>query len=774
MKFLRLCFAAVLAVSALYLLFMGGKLALIGGSWYYALIGLTYLVSALLMARQSRLSAYLIIGALVVTLAWSAWEVGGAYWGWLPRLLVPLGFAIVAALMFSSVKETVGKALMAASVVGIVAFGGFMARGFMNVPYVSASGDDYQIAESDNKPLNWTGYSRDTMGTRYSPFTQINRDNVQSLELAWTYETGRDVANPWKVDQNTPLQIGNTLYACTPENVIHAINATTGEGLWTYDPQATAVGFLRCRGLGYFEDTNTNTGDVCHERIIGTTIDARLFALDAATGELCQSFGLNGQVNLRDKMVDTGAHFYFQTSAPLVAGERIVVGGWIADNQSVKEPAGAVRAFDVRTGELIWAWDPGAPEVSREPVAGTYTLGTPNMWTHAAYDPALDMIYAPMGSAGTDYWLADRPEQSRPFNTAIVALNGATGRPVWHYQTVHDDLWDLDLPSQPALIDMKNDAGDMVPALVLLTKRGEIFTFDRRDGTPITEIEERPVPTTGGAPDIIAAPTQPYSVGMPSLTMGEIKESTSWGMTMFDQLSCRISFREHRWDGEFTTPGTDWTLVYPAPSGGFNWGSASYDPVNRLMFVNDMQMVYSRRLIEREEYNEITKTRQPAVDGHSLAPMDGTPYGHELRAWASSLGVPCAQPPLGTITAIDMDTRQIAWQVPSGTASELGPFGIKMGLPMTMGMPSYAGTTVTAGGLVFHAGTQDYFLRAYDAATGKELLKMPLPVGASATPMVYVSPENGKEYVLLSLGGSAQSPVTGDYIMAFTLPDSAS
>ncbi|MBE9640046.1 membrane-bound PQQ-dependent dehydrogenase, glucose/quinate/shikimate family [Salipiger mangrovisoli] len=774
MKFLRWCFAAILAVAALYLVVLGAKLAGAGGSWYYALTGLGYLVAAYLIARQDRRGAGVVLALLLVTLIWSFWEVGTDYWGWFPRLLAPLGFAIAAALLFSSRFDKVGKGLLAAGVVGILAFGGFLARGFINVPYVSPNDPgEFVVAESDNAPLNWTAYSRDTMGTRYSPFTQINRENVGSLELAWTYETGRDETNPWKVDQNTPLQIDNTLYSCTPENVIHAIDATTGEGKWTYDPKADAVGFLRCRGLGYHLDADTPEDAPCHERIIGNTIDARLFELDAATGALCEDFGTNGEVDLRDRMVETGPQYYFQTSAPLVANDKIIVGGWIADNQAIGEPSGAVRAFDVRSGALLWAWDPGAPETTAEPTGDetTYTLGTPNMWTHAAYDPELDMIYAPMGSAGTDYWLADRPEQSRPYNTAIVALNGATGRPVWHYQTVHDDLWDLDLPSQPALIDMKNDAGEMVPALVLLTKRGEIFTFDRRDGTTLTEIEERPVATTGGAPDITPAPTQPYSVGMPNFSIGELTEAKSWGMTMFDQLTCRIAFRQQRWDGEFTPPGTDWALEYPAPSGGFNWGSASYDPVNRLLFVNDMQMVYAHRLIPREEYTEITKTRDATPDGHSLAPMQGTPYGHELRMWASALGVPCTQPPLGTVTAIDMDTREIAWQVASGTASELGPLGMKLGLPMTMGMPSYAGTTVTAGGLVFFAGTQDYFLRAYDAATGEELLKMPLPVGASATPMVYVSPENGKEYVLLSVGGSAQSPVTGDYLMAFTLPD---
>ncbi|MEC7763151.1 MAG: membrane-bound PQQ-dependent dehydrogenase, glucose/quinate/shikimate family [Pseudomonadota bacterium] len=804
---LRWVFAAVLAVAAIYLAVMGGRLLSLGGSAYYLLVGVAYLLAAWWMAKQDRRSAYVVFGVLAVTILWSFVEVGTEYWGWLPRLLAPLGFAIAAALMFTSVKERTGKVMLGLAVIGVVGFAGFLARGFMNVPYVSASSDnEFVIPEVDNEPLNWTAYSRDTMGTRYSPFTQINRDNVQNLELAWTYETGRDTSNGNLVDQNTPMQIGNTLYSCTPENVVHAINATTGEGLWTFDPDAEAIAWQRCRGLGYYEMTQadldeaadqidaaaqgddadaptddadtqgtlvtTQAPDLCQRRIVGNTVDGRLYQLDATTGELCTGFGDGGMVNLREGMFEYGAEYYYQTSAPLVAGDKIVVGGWISDNQSLDEPSGAIRAFDVITGELIWAFDPGNPDQSDAPAENeTYVLGTPNMWTHAAYDPELDMIYAPMGNAGTDYWNANRPEASEPFNAALVALDGATGQVQWSFQHVHHDLWDYDLPSQPALLDMQNDAGEMVPALVLLTKRGEIFTFDRRDGTPITEIEERPVPTNGSVEGNIVAETQPYSVGMPNLTGEPLTAARAWGMTMFDQLTCRISYEQNRHDGEFTPPGLDWSLTFPGPGGGFNWGSASYDPVNRLLFVNDMRMTYEKRLMERPEYEEVTETRVATPDGHGLAPMTGTPYGTELRQWNSPLGVPCMQPPFGTVTAIDLDDREIAWQMPSGTATELGPLGTKLGLPLTMGMPGYAGTSVTAGGIVFFAGTQDYFLRGYDAETGEELLKLPLPAGGSATPMTYISPENGKEYVLLSVGGAAYSPVTADYVMAFTLPD---
>ncbi|HCF3424958.1 TPA: membrane-bound PQQ-dependent dehydrogenase, glucose/quinate/shikimate family [Pseudomonas aeruginosa] len=776
MNILRRLFAAIVAIASAYLLVMGAKLVFVGGSPYYALIGLTYSVSAWLMWHQDRRSAHLVAAALLATVAWAFWEVGSAYWSWLPRLLVPLGFCIIAMLLFASPKDNIGKVMLSATAAGVIVFVGFLARGFINVPLIeNVHGGSYRIAESDNAPIDWAAYSRDTMGIRYSPFTQINRNNVKDLQLAWTYRTGRDQTDPNKVDQNTPLQIENALYACTPENAVHAINATTGERKWVFDPKASANAWQRCRGLGYYKDVASPSEQICHERIIGNTVDGRLFSLDVRTGTLCPGFGDKGVVDLRKGMGDEGAGYYYQTSAPLVAKDKIVIGGWIADNQKIGEPSGAIRAFDVKTGALLWAWDPGDPGIDRAPVPGrSYTLGTPNMWTHAAYDPDLDMIYAPMGNAGTDYYNADRPEHSLKYNAAIVALNGATGRPKWSFQTVHDDLWDYDIPSQPALLDMKNEKREVVPALVVLTKRGQIFALDRRDGTPIARVEERAVPTKGSIPENRVSPTQPYSVDMPQLGVGPLTEASSWGMTMFDQLLCRISFNEMRYDGDFTLPGLGKkALTYPGALGGFNWGSASYDPVNKLLFVNDIRLPNTKLLLTRAQYDEIAKTRKPTPDGHGLGPMAGTPYAIVADLWQTPLGVPCLHPPLGTVTAIDLETREIAWQVPAGTASELGPLGIKLGLPMTMGMPTYAGTTVTAGGIVFFAGTQDYYLRAYDAETGRELLKLPLPVGASATPMVFVSPQNGKEYVVLSVGGSAHSPDTGDYLLAFALPGNA-
>jgi len=772
MQILRRVLAVVLAAMALYLSVLGGYLVSLGGSWYYILIGIAYLVAAAWAWRGNVRAVWLVAASFLATLAWALFEVGADYWALFPRVLVPLSVLSGAFFLFSTRATRQGRQFLGAGVVTLIVVVAFIARAFMMVPIIPyAGGGPFVIPDVPNTPVNWTGYSRDTTGIRYSPFTQINRDNVQNLKLAWTYRTGRIMNNDNLVDQNTPLQIGNTLYACTPENAVHAIDATTGTREWLFAAKATSIAWGRCRGLGSYQDPAAAAGAVCATRIIGNTIDARLFALDAETGKPCPDFGVDGMISLRDGMGAEGPGYYYQNSAPLVAGARIVVGGWIADNQTLGEPAGAIRAFDVHTGALVWAWDPGNPAVTKEPVGSDhYTLGTPNMWTHAAFDPALGLVYAPMGNGGTDAYNPDRPKESLKFNDSIVALDVNTGRPQWWFQTTHHDMWDLDIASQPALLDMKNDEGVMVPAIVVFTKRGHIFTFDRRDGTPITKIVEMPAPTKGGIPQNIVSPTQPDSVGMPVLAVPPLTEARTWGMTMFDQLLCRISYKQLRNAGNFTPLNVDWSIVTPSAMGGQNWGSASYDPVNRRLIVNDIRLPNITRLMPRAEYDVYAMTHQATPDGHTLAPMARTPYGVHNKQYMSQLGVPCPQPPFGAISAIDLDSREVVWQIPGGTAEMLGPLGLRLGLPLTPGMPTYAGSTTTAGGLVFYSATQDYYLRAIDEETGREIWKYALPVGSSATPMTYISPVDHRQYVVVSVGGSAHSKDVGDYIMAFALP----
>lgn len=785
MVWIRRSWAWLVAWMGLGLGIGGAYLLWLDGSPYYLVTGLLLTGAASLMWRGRSSGAWWVAIWALLSVPWALWESGFDFWALFPRLMAPFALAAVSLLLPPRQTDDAGRrpGLRASTLCGLV-FGLACLLGFgmAFVPHggiapEATNADD--APRGDNQPIDWGAYGRTPEGRRDAPFDQINRDTVHRLSLAWTYRSGDTEPG---VDQNTPLQIGELVYSCTRRQRVIALEADTGAQRWVFDPQASAPFWQRCRGLGYWKETRSDppgatasnramTGSSCRERIIQTTMDARLIALDARTGQPCEGFGQQGTVSLTQDMGPVEPGFYFQTSAPLVARDLVVVGGWVVDNQMRGEPSGVIRAFSARTGELVWAWDLGRPATTRRPPEGqTYTRGTPNMWSTAAYDDRLGLIYAPLGNATPDYYGRDRPPHSDEYSSALVALDIRTGRPRWRFQTVHHDLWDYDLPSQPALIDLPDGQGGEVPAVLQTTKRGQIFLLNRATGEPLSEVAEKAVPQNGAVPEERLAPTQPYSVGMPTIGAERLSETRMWGMTMFDQLLCRIEYRQLRYDGDFTPPGLQRAIQHPGNAGGMNWGSVSVDPQRQRVFLNDIRIPSVFQLIPRADYAAFSKVNPPVSDGHGPSPQLGTPYGVYTTIWLSRLGVPCVQPPFGTLTAIDLKTRRVAWQVPAGTARELGPMGLRLGLPMPIGMPSYAGTLSTAGGLVFFSGSQDFYLRAYDAQTGAELWRHPLPVGSSATPMSYVSPKTGRQYVLVTAGGAAYSKQLGDYVMAFALP----
>jgi quinate dehydrogenase (quinone) len=775
MALINRIFAALVVLMGLGLLLGGIYLAMLGGSLYYVLAGLAYLIAGILVGRRQGRGVWLLVLVAVLTIPWALWESGTLYWALFPRLLVPLGLASVGLLLVPSVLPEASRGTMRG--LGVLAVLGtivFFALAF--VPHGAVSpipNSPYTQAAANMTPSDWSAYGRTTAGTRYAPFTQINRDNVKDLKLAWTYHTGQKTSlEKGAVDSNTPLQIGATLFTCTPDDRIAAVDADSGAERWKFDTHSSSPIWNRCRGLGYYKLKEAPADGGCAERIVNSTIDARLFELDAKTGEPCPDFGSGGIVELKQSMGEVKPGFYFQTSAPLIARDYIIIGGWVVDNYSRGEPSGVIRAFDARTSALAWAWDLGNPEITGEPPEGqTYTRGTPNMWTAAAYDDQLGLIYAPLGNATPDFFGLDRPPHSDEYNSSLVALDVVTGREKWKFQTVHHDIWDYDLPSQPALIDLPDGKGGTIPGILQTTKRGQLFVLDRATGKPIADVAEKPVTTTGAVPEEKLSPTQPYSVGMPTIGAERLTEKKMWGTTMFDQLMCRILFKQLRYDGDFTPIGLTKALDQPGNLGGFNWGSTSYDPVNHLAYMNDIRIPNVFWLMQRDEFDVWSKSHKLEPSGHGPSPQLGTPYGQAIYIWTSPIGVPCNQPPYGTITAVDLNTHKVVWQVPAGTTERLGPFGIASHLPMPAGMPTYAGTMTTAGNLVFFAGFQDYYIRAYDAQNGKLVWEYALPVGSSATPISYVSPVTAKQYIVLSVGGAAHSPDTGDYVMAFSLPD---
>ncbi|CAM3030122.1 Quinate/shikimate dehydrogenase (quinone) [Methylobacterium mesophilicum] len=762
----------VIVLIGLFLAGGGAYLVWLGGSWYFVAMGAAMLVSGVLVAQRRRAGALLYGGAFVLTGIWAVWEVGFAFWPLVSRLFALAVLACVVAL-FAPLLDRSGSGVWRRASLGLaaalaLALAATTLRAFQPVPIIAATEiPAVHPATQAGPQVDWTAWGNTNGGTRFAGLTQIDATNVAKLRPAWTFRTGDiAVSNGFGAeDQTTPLQIGDTVYVCTPNDIVVALDADTGTQRWRYDRKASAPQWQRCRGLGYHDAGAAEGAKVCSRRLLLATIDARLIALDAATGQPCTDFGDGGTVDLKTDMGEVKSGFYTQTAAPLIAGDLVVVGGRVADNIETGEPGGVVRAYDVGSGDLRWAWDPGNPATTRLPPPGeTYTRGTPNVWTSMAYDSALGLIYAPTGNATPDFFGGHRTAQDDATNSSIFALDAATGRPRWHVQLVHKDLWDFDVPAQPALYDLPDGKGGTVPGLIAATKHGQIFLLNRETGAPIAPITERPVPQ-GSVPGERYAPTQPYS-DMPSIGAETLTEADMWGATPFDQLLCRIQFKGMRHAGTFTPPGFDTALQMPGSLGGMNWGSTAIDMTRDYLIVNDMRLGLWNRLIPREQ----VETGKAAGTEMGLSSMRGTPYVSVRNRFVSALNIPCQKPPFGTLTAIDLKARRIAWQVPLGTVEDTGPLGIKMHLPIPIGLPSLGGSLVTGSGLIFFAGTQDYYLRAFEAATGREVWKGRLPVGSQGAPMTYRSPKTGRQYVVITAGGARQSPDRGDYVVAYALP----
>ncbi|MFK7607490.1 MULTISPECIES: membrane-bound PQQ-dependent dehydrogenase, glucose/quinate/shikimate family [unclassified Pseudomonas] len=792
----RIILSLFVFVVALALIYGGVMLLALDGSSYYLIAGLAYLVLTPLLLWRKRFS--IIFSALIflATCVWAFYEVGQfSYWELLPRLVVPAIILTLSlwvgatfpgtSLTTQRVANRFGFAVFAALIATFIA--AFYPHGAISNPVVASKASEPKEPSAE-APENWEYYGRSASGTRFAPYTQITPENVKDLQVAWTYRTGRRTTGAGAgVDENTPLQIGNVLYSCTPENLITALDGDTGAPIWKFDPKAKTEEHVTCRGVGYYDidkddslsaevKASHDNDQQCRQRILVSSVDARLFALDAHTGALCSSFGENGYVDLKKGMGPTEkSKRYHPTSLPVVMGHLTVVGGWVRDIVA-GEPSGAVRAFDVLTGDLVWAWDVGAPE-GKDATADDhqFALETPNVWTIPTYDKELNLVYLPTGNGPPDYWGGDRNAAKEKYGSAVVAVDASTGKAKWVYQIVHHDVWDYDLPSQPVMYDWKNADGVKTPVLIQTSKTGNIFVLDRRTGKPVTEVEERQVPTSPAAEGEHLSPTQPFSVGMPTIGVEPLTEKSMWGVTTFDQLYCRIMFKDSVYVGPFTPPSEKPYIEWPGLLGGMNWGGISIDENTGMMFVNDMRVPLRMSLVTKEDTSKfkVSSDEVPGFMGTIRPQVAGIYGGVRIDILQSPLGVPCNTPPFGSMSAIDLNTQKLVWQVPMGTVQDTGPMGIKTHMPIPLGMPTLGGPTSTASGLVFFAGTQDYYLRALDSATGKEVWKARLPVGAVAAPLIYKSPVTGKQYVVISAGGMSHSPDVGDYIIAYALPDSA-
>ena len=778
--------AIVIGIFAAALFWQGATLLGMGGTPYYVVAGLAMLVAAWDLFCGRPRGFVIFSGVLLLTLAWAVYESGSGFWTVGSRIWIIGLFAVWLCLPMirrGLWPQPIPK-LFSLRSVQLSAVASALVLGAMCVNQFSGTNVDFepkQYGPAQNAS-DWNAYGGNKAGTRYAPFETINADNVNQLQRAWEVRTG--VAGRFS---GTPLQIGDGIYLCTAQNVMISLDPDSGEERWRFDPKNETPPyslFGNCRGVTYYKLEDVADGAQCKERIFTATTDARLIAVDKDTGLPCEDFGNDGQISLLAGMGEVKPYYYFVTSPATVASGVLVVGGWVMDNQEVEEPSGVVRAYDPKTGKLAWAWDIGREGNTQMPPDGeSYTRGTPNVWSLTSADDELGLVYLPTGNATPDYFGAHRTDAMEKYASSIVAVDATTGLTRWHFQTTHHDIWDYDVPSQPTLVDLTLD-GERRKAVIVPTKRGELFMLDRETGELLTEVTERPVPQTD-LENEWSAPTQPFSTGMPTFAYPLITESKMMGITPFDQIACRKALLDLRYEGPLTPPSERGTLLYPGPGGGMNWGSVAVDERRQLMVVNNMHLPFTVHMIPREQ-DPATNGEGPSRGYGIGGQQRGTPFSARVDMFSSPLGIPCIQPPFGEMAVVDLTTQEIVWRRPVGTAAISLPGG-RVGVPLEMGTPFSAGSIVTAGGLIFNGGVMDGYFRALDLFSGEELFADPLHAASGATPMSYVSPKTGKQYVLLTLPGEAAIGVGADHsgdtdsttavnaggghVVAYTLPD---
>jgi len=775
-RYLNIVLAALLALLALGLFWLGGQLALAGGSFYYVVAGALLLLTAWFLWRQSR-KALTVFGLLWAgTLLWALWESGFDGWALAGRLglLTAIGLWLLTPWVCRSLGAP-GWSAINGVLLGLAAFAvaGGGAWIFWSDRIVGGTGPAHAAAPQSVRDGEWHSYGNAPGGNRFSPLRQITPENVGGMQEAWRFSLGAEPNGEPAPFEATPLKVGNRLYICTGYNDIVALDAETGKQTWRFAAHADTTGIFgqTCRGVTYFRDPSASQGATCAARVYTATIDSRLLAVDADTGTACEAFGKGGAVDLLKGMSAAPTGYYHVTSPPALIDGKLIVGGWVTDGQMTGEPSGVIRAYDARTGAFAWAWDMSRPGRSEEPGPGeTYTPGTPNSWSVMSVDPALGLVYVPMGNATPDYYGGHRTPEMEMYSSAVVALDAGTGRPRWHFQTAHHDLWDYDVPAQPVLLDM----ADGRPALLQPTKRGELFLLDRRTGEPIVGVLEKRVPVSDAVGER-SAPTQPFSVDLPNFRGPRPSERRMWGLALVDQAWCRLQFRKARFEGTMTPLEEDRsTIVWPGSLGGHNWGSVAVDPYSRIALVNSSHVLTIARLIARNDADEmgLAPVAKPSFENVAgPVAQQGTPYAVSVAPFLSPLVAPCTQPPYGLISAVDLDSGRMLWQKPFGTMRDSGPLMLSTGLPIPMGVPNIGGGVITATGLAFIGATQEHMIRAYDLRTGAELWKSRLPAGGNATPMTYWSEASGRQFVVIAAGGHG-GILSGhaDELVAYALP----
>ncbi len=785
---------AILVLVTLFLVGGGGWLIALGGSAYYLVAGVVLAVITWLYARDRVASLWLYAVLLFATIAWGIWESGTDFWALTPRLDIWFVLGLWLVLPWASRRLLPSAGAKSLLSLGLVAVLAVLGLSWFNDPQ-EVNGSLARAPSAQKTPVagvadaDWPAYGRTQAGVRYSPLAQINDSNVNKLQLAWKYQTGdfkgEDDSGETTAEL-TPIKVGNRMFICTTHQFLDALDPATGKRLWRFDPQLKAdrtFQHLTCRGVSYYDSANveansasvqknlTQASAECPRKVILPVNDGRLFAVNPDTGKPCSDFGNQGQVDLQANMPFPYRGGYNPTSPPVVTGSTIVIGGSITDNLSNAEPSGVIRGYDVNTGALRWVFDTGAEDPNQMPgEKGEFVHNSPNAWAPLAYDAQTDIVYVPTGVGTPDIWGGDRTPLKERYANSMLALDASTGKLVWHFQTTHHDLWDMDVPAQPSLVDLKRPDGTTVPAIYVLTKTGQLFVLNRTNGEAILPVTEKPVPqSVKRGPQTHGeryAPTQPFS----PLNMGpheNLTDRNMWGATMFDQLMCRVIFHRLNYEGIYTPPSENGTLVFPGNLGVFEWGGMAVDSDRQIAFMNPLGLPFVSRLIPADPNRP--RTEKGAGTEQGVQPMYGTPYGVELNAFLSPLGLPCKEPAWMTVAGVDLATHEVVWRKRVGTIRDSLPKLMELP-PIKAGVPGLGGLISTGGNLMFIGATQDNYLRAFNASNGELLWQARLPAGGQATPMTYDI--GGKQYVVIMAGGHGSfGTKLGDSLMAYALPD---